>query len=81
MLADIEWKAAPQETHPAVIRMNGKATTRIFRQVDIGRIRKEARSRSVTELATEYGVSYRTMYNIVRGLSYRSLNLIYPPQW
>jgi nucleotidyltransferase/DNA polymerase involved in DNA repair len=80
-LAATEWQAKERKTHPAVIRMNGKAQTRKFRQVDIRDIRQKAKTMSIADLAREYDIAYNSMYAIVKGISYRSLNLIYPPLW
>jgi len=61
--------------------MNGNASQRKFRQVDIRDIRLKAKTTSIAELAREYCIAYNSMYAIVKGISYRSLNLIYPPLW
>lgn len=36
---------------------------------------------TITQLAIRYRVSYPTMWNAVKGVTYRHLNAIAPPQW
>lgn len=47
----------------------------------VGYAREQARTRSIKDIAKEMGVKYMTVYNAVRGVTYRHLNGIYPPQW
>lgn len=35
----------------------------------------------VTALAKRYDVGYGTMWKCVKGITYRHLNGLYPPQW
>ena len=45
----------------------------------VGHCRRAVKSKSIRDLAKEHGVSYFTMYNAVKGLTYKHLNHRFPP--
>lgn len=65
---------------PAMFRHKMSGKPKLDDEV-VGYCREAVKTRSIKELAQEFGVRYMTMYNAVKGNTYRHLNGIYPPQW
>ena len=70
----------PPMEMPAVFhqKMSGKP---ILQDEEVGYAREQVRTRSIKDVAKEMGVRYMTLYNAVKGNTYRHLNGIYPPQF
>lgn len=59
-------------------KMSGKPK---LEDEDVGYCREAVKTTSIKDLAKQFGVGYMTMYNAIKGNTYRHLNGIYPPQW
>ena len=79
-LRDTHWEPPPA---PPVIfdetpqKLSG---ARKLTEIEVGQVRDRARKESVSQLAKEYGLTYKAMSRIVKGYSYRYLNKLFPPQ-
>ena len=65
---------------PAMFKQKMSGAPKMSDQ-DVGYAREQVRTRSIKDVAKEMGIKYMTLYNAVKGHTYRHLNGIYPPQW
>jgi hypothetical protein len=58
-----------------------RSCRQILSENDVIVARKDIATVSIRALAKRYGVKYQTMYNALKGLTFRHLNYAHPPQW
>lgn len=79
-LAEQRWTPPPPMEMPVIYQKKLSGAPKLSDD-QVGYAREQARTRSIKDIAKEMGVKYMTVYNAVRGVTYRHLNGIYPPQW
>ena len=79
-LVEQRWTPPPPMEMPVEFRQKMSGQPKLTDD-EVGYCREQVKTRSIRELAAEFDVKYMTMYNAVKGNTYRHLNGIYPPQW